>query len=650
MGKDFTKHAPEIITELVNEFGEAQRTQIEIGVWQVARNWRPTDGSVADMQEFCSSNFTADESQRLKSFERIETALESIDGHLGQMGRELQWNLDVNTGPLLPIDHLLGSLSLGSHLNDDLYKTGIAHWVLLNYPIHNLAECLKNSSQWSRQKWAEVRLAQRFAHRIPAVVSQAVHDAYVTADTYINGYNIYMGNLRDADGKQLFPDDLRLVTHWGLRDELKNNYGVIDGLDRQRMIFRVMQEIINQEIPGALVDNPDLVWNVAENTVNNGNNQREPDTRYAMLGQFFRAVRQADPYYPHNPTYVDRSFNLYREVPEDKIRELLTAMLASEELKQTGALIRQRLGRDLEPFDIWYNQFRNLAKPDTDELDRILAAKYPTAEAFHRNLPEILQKLGFDRETALFLQSKIDVDASRGIGHAAGASRREDNAHLRTRVPEGGMNYRGYNIAVHELGHNVEQVFSLNRIDHTLLEGVPNTAFTEAFAFIFQKEDLSLMGYESTDELSEHYAALHRLWSVSEIAAVALVDMDVWRWMYANPDFTKEELKVAVIDIAQRIWNEYYYPIIGHRDAEILAVYSHMIDNGLYLPNYPLGHIIEFQIEEYLKDKNLGDEMERMCTIGNVTPDLWMQQAVGQKINVQPILDAARLALSEIDH
>ena len=42
------------------------------------------------------------------------------------------------------------------------------------------------------------------------------------------------------------------------------------------------------------------------------------------------------------------------------------------------------------------------------------------------------------------------------------------------------MDYKGFNIAVHEMGHNVEQVISLNDIDHTLLEGVPNTAFTEA--------------------------------------------------------------------------------------------------------------------------------------------------------------------------
>ena len=31
-------------------------------------------------------------------------------------------------------------------------------------------------------------------------------------------------------------------------------------------------------------------------------------------------------------------------------------------------------------------------------------------------------------------------------------------------------------------------------IDHTLLQGVPNNAFTEALAFVFQARDLELLG------------------------------------------------------------------------------------------------------------------------------------------------------------
>ena len=74
-----------------------------------------------------------------------------------------------------------------------------------------------------------------------------------------------------------------------------------------------------------------------------------------------------------------------------------------------------------------------------------------------------------------------------------------------------------------------------------------------------------------------------------------------------------------------------------------------MIDDGLYLPDYPLGHIIAFQIEQYLKDKNLGEEMERMCTLGAITPDAWMQAAVGGPISVEPLLEAASEALEVLN-
>ena len=73
------------------------------------------------------------------------------------------------------------------------------------------------------------------------------------------------------------------------------------------------------------------------------------------------------------------------------------------------------------------------------------------------------------------------ADAHRGRSRRAARAtrcrraRRGDSPHLRTRVEPGGMNYKGYNIAVHELGHNVEQVFSLYEVDHTLLAGRART-------------------------------------------------------------------------------------------------------------------------------------------------------------------------------
>ena len=66
-----------------------------------------------------------------------------------------------------------------------------------------------------------------------------------------------------------------------------------------------------------------------------------------------------------------------------------------------------------------------------------------------------------------------------GISSALLSGDVPQKARLRTRVGADGMDYKGFNIAVHEMGHNVEQVISLDDVDYTLLKGVPNTAFTE---------------------------------------------------------------------------------------------------------------------------------------------------------------------------
>jgi oligoendopeptidase F len=210
------------------------------------------------------------------------------------------------------------------------------------------------------------------------------------------------------------------------------------------------------------------------------------------------------------------------------------------------------------------------------------------------------------------------------------------------------MNYKGYNIAMHELGHNVEQVLSFNKVDYTLLRSVPNTAFTEGFAFVFQSRDMDILGFKQEDKNKDALDAINSLWMTYEISGVALVDMYTWRWMYKNQDATPAQLKDAVIQIAKDVWNQYYAPVFGQKDVILLAVYSHLIHSGLYVPDYPLGHIIAFQVEEYLKKGNLAKDMERMCVQGSITPNLWMEKAVGQPISTKPMLDAAERALAAI--
>ncbi len=183
------------------------------------------------------------------------------------------------------------------------------------------------------------------------------------------------------------------------------------------------------------------------------------------------------------------------------------------------------------------------------------------------------------------------------------AMRRGDFPRLRTRVEKEGMNYKGYNIAVHELGHNVEQVFSLYDVDHTLLQGVPNNAFTEALAFVFQARDMELLGLGKPDAAAERERVLNDFWATWEIAGVALVDIAVWHWMYEHPDATPAQLREATVAIAKEHWDRYYAPVLGAQGTPLLGIYSHMISYPMYLPDYPLGHLIAFQIEEHLHKK-----------------------------------------------
>jgi hypothetical protein len=81
----------------------------------------------------------------------------------------------------------------------------------------------------------------------------------------------------------------------------------------------------------------------------------------------------------------------------------------------------------------------------------------------------------------------------------------------------------------------------------------------------------------------------------------------------------------------------------------LLAIYSHMIDAGLYLPDYPIGHMIALQIKEQVRRTgDLGGEFERMTRQGRLTPDLWMQRATGAPVGPAALLAATERALATV--
>jgi hypothetical protein len=646
--------------ELVLQYGEQQRARLNRGLRQVAEFWREDDGDSRIFEHFVRANFAADRAMLDTMFNRYQGLLEQLQGHMHEINREFRQQQDLDLGPVLPFDEVFAGYDPSAHVLDDFFANKLAFIVLLNFPLTTLEERLSEGQYWTRREWAEARLAQRFSKRIPAEVNLAIAQAAAEADQYVVSYNIWMGHLLDEKAQRLFPENMRLLSHWNLRDQIKADYAdVQNGLARQRITQQVMERIVKQSIPQIVINNPKVDWNPYSNKVSavSGSddsrsiekNSPEAGVRYAKLLKTFAAAKLADPYSPTAPTLIARRFDEDREIPEGQVTGMFEQVLTSPLVAQVAQIIRTNLNRPLEPFDIWYNGFRPKSKYTEAELDQIVAKKYPTPDSYQKDIPNLLQKLGFSSERAHYLAANIIVDPARGAGHAMGASMRSEKAHLRTRVEKTGMNYKGFNIAAHEMGHNVEQTFSLKNVDYALLEGVPNTAFTEAVAFVFQARDLELLGLAAPDARSRAMKALNDFWATYEICGVALVDIAVWHWMYDNPEASPSQLNDAVVQISKDVWNRYYAPVFEKRDVVLLGVYSHMIDSFLYLPDYPIGHMIAAQIEERIEEAgNVGAEVERMTTLGRVTPELWMQQATGKRVGPAALLHATERALDQL--
>src|ERR1035437_8985028 len=317
------------------------------GKKQAAALWRASDSGAAAFEAFARATIAADAVTREALFARLSAALVSLKGHMDEAGRDLRMHVDLDSGPILPFDEMLAAYDPGAHLTDDLFDNKLAFTTLLNSPVYTLEDKLRLGSSWTRRQWAEARLADRFATRVPASVNLAIAKAQSDSAQYIASYNIWMHHLVDEKGVRLFPAKMRLLSHWNLRDEIKSDYADKErGLAKQRAIRKVMERIVDQTIPKAVLDNPNVDWNPFTNEVHSAAvkdsdlpakdagaksvaSDREPDTRYATLLACFRAVRQADPYAPTAPTFIARKFEEDRQIPEARVKKMLEDVLSS---------------------------------------------------------------------------------------------------------------------------------------------------------------------------------------------------------------------------------------------------------------------------------------------------------------------------------
>jgi len=628
---------------------------IKRGVDQIALLWNYTDGSETDFFNFCVEYFCKTPDDKKQLFDRLAENFESIFGHNNRVTLDLLRPTHVSGYNQFPIDELFAAYDLNAHFSDDMFANKIAFIVALNFPYFSLIEKEDNGHRWNETEWGYVRLGDYFYSRVPANLKQNIAAVIANADNYIANYNIPMWLIENNSGNRYWSYGTKLISHWGLRDELKAAYAdANNGFIKQHLIYGIMKAIIDQSIPTEIMEEYEgYYWRPVSNksylndVVEIGTTP-EPNTRYQHLLNIYKAVSATDKCYAGGNNFITRTFETDLEMKLSDVENLFISLITSPQVKKCAEIITKRLGRKLQPFDIWYDGFKSRSSIDQEQLDKDVCAKYPDVTAYQKDLPNILVKLGFTPEKAAYICNYIQVDPSVGAGHAWGAEMRSDKSMLRTRFVNG-MDYKGYNIGTHEFGHTVEQTISLHDVPSYFLKGVPNTAFTEALAFTFQQKDLELLDYEIDDELIDYLNTLDIFWGCFEIMGVSLVDIKVWQWMYNNPDADAADLKEAVIRIAKEVWNQYYAPVFGIFDQPILAIYSHMIDAPLYLSAYPIGHIIDFQISNYLKGKNLGDEVCRMYAMGRLTPKLWMERAVGSHINTDELLASTQHAIDKIN-
>ncbi len=635
---------------LVASHGIALQPRIAGGVAGAAAFWRADDGTAEEFTQFCLEHFIADPASRSAAVKNLSAKLEAIWGHYHCVSRTLSEPIELDRGgDPTPIDHLFARWSPYTHFDEDLFAQKIAFFVLLNFPNIPLAEKLRDGPGWTREQWAMARLGDLVQQRVPGEVNRDISKVAVDNDNYINEYNIHTDRLTHR-GLPLFKTNEALITHWGLRDEIKAQYAAPDAMPRQQALWHVLMRIADGTVPRQVIGKRNLHWDPEANVLTKEHGETvavapEGDDRYAHWLAVFHAQRQADPFSPSAPTVVARTFDLARQIPVEEVERLLLSVIQSPLASDVATLIGKRLGRPLQPFDIWYPGFKGGRDRDEEEISKLTRARYPNVASFQADLPNLYRRLQFTDAQIASLTPYIAIESSRGAGHAMQAMMRTDQAHLRTRIATDGMDYKGFNIAIHELGHCTEQTFSLQGIDQYLLNSVPNSACTECFAFVFQSRDLDLLGIARPDPQATHLRALDTFWNSWEMAGVSLLDLRAWQWLYAHPTATAAEFRAEVLRLARNLWNTHYAPILGGTDAPMLAVYSHMLTNPLYLSDYLIGHLIAFQIETHVEGKQLGAEMERMCRLGCVTPRQWMINAVGSDVSAEPLFAASRAAL-----
>lgn len=629
------------VAALVKTHGKKFAADIERGVKYCALVWDWKKSDAAAFHDFCLKQYVAPGKARSNLLRRLDESIHAVGGAFNAVTKVLRRGMDIADVELTPAEELIGAFSPGTHLDEDYRVFNIAALTQLNFGTDDL------TPPTTREAWAARRLSNIGRTAIPAELLAESSKRQADVDRFVTSFNIHLDKIDYADPTVKFPKDTIRISHWGLRDFMTSLNSQENALPRQRAIRDLMRRVVDGEIPANIIDKPAARWRQADNTVvENGKTapaQMTGALRWTKFKAAYDVQRRIDPFTRYG-SIIDNKFKLEREIPEEKVVKILEDILSAPEAESVARYVEKRLGRKLEPHDIYFKSFQSGAKKQPLKYD--IRKRYPNAAALTKAIPGILVRLGFDKKRAAWIGSKIRVDNSRSAGHAWGPGNSTDISLLRVRVDKGGINEEEFGTFMHELGHCTEQVLTTFEMDYKSLWSVPNTAFTEGFAFTFQDKADFILGRKTTPDAD--VTVMQRFWEVFEITGPALTEIRFFHWLYANPDASAEDMHKAIRRIGNEVWAQFYARIFGKEGHGLMSVYSHILWCAFYLADYSMGYVIAYQVRKYLASRKFAPEMQRLCALGCIYPEQWMKAGVGGSISAAPLLEDVRKACKKV--
>ena len=641
-----------VVADLVKKHGQREADRVRAGVDRVAQRWLPADGSDEDFADFCRTFYVADAKDRTRLLARLEKVITTTHGHLREISRDVGRWAEVAGDEMPEIDKLLAAFNPAPDLAEQLYTQRIAFILLLNFKPPTLETMQREGPRWSVDEWVAARLTHGLSPRIPGDVQTAVAHKHQAATHWLYGFHPHVGALVDADGNALYDAGTTLLPHWKIRDESIQAYGQPDALARQRALMWCMRRFIDGSMPKVLLErDPDGPWDPEANTI--GGKPVEETiglVRYEHWLNVFRAEQMLDPYFPEHPTALARSWELDRELPVERVEQILVDLLKAPVRAKLYALLSDRLERPLEPHDVYCSNV--FERAPAEELDAAVAKRFTSIEDFASKLPTILREVGFSDADADWLTGRIRVEHSRDAGHCSPPGLPEYGPLLCTTLQRGRFNFASYGTTMHELGHAVESAFSVGRAPRPALKGVPGSCAVEAVANVFCDARYRLVNVKLSTENIEplDQMTIESMLASCQMSGPALLEVRVWQWLYDHPDATPAELRDAVLEIAADIWKEFFEPYFGPDPYYLPAAYQHMIGYPLYLANYVMSGLALQQMQAYVRGKDRATELIRMYGLGRLTPDLWMERAVGAPLSVEPFMRDTERVLGQLGY